>query len=233
MKNIAAICFDLDDTLWDLAPVIPRAEEALFDWYEQHYPRVTGLYSPEQIVRLRQDVARRFPELIHDLTELRLRTLRTVAKEAGYPEDMAAEAFAVFQEARNQVDLFADVLPGISRLGERFRIVTLSNGNADLAAIGIRGLFEAAFSAREIGFAKPDIRIFQTVCERLELSPDAVAHVGDHPENDIVAARQAGMHTVWVNRKNSAWPSAHDDPDHVVSCLEELADLFDSQAESA
>ncbi|MGI9292292.1 MAG: HAD family hydrolase [Gammaproteobacteria bacterium] len=233
MKNISVICFDLDDTFWDLAPVIPKAEQALYEWYASHYPRVTELYTIENIRKLREAMPGSFPELAHDLTALRMKALQVIAGNASYPESMAEEAFLVFDEVRNNVELYADVVPGLKRLGKSFRLVTLSNGNADLNVIGIDKYFETSFSARQLGYAKPDAMIFQCLCEQMEVSPQSVAHVGDHPENDIFAASQAGMRTIWVNREGGAWTLKHSSPDHTVGCIEELADFFESQARTA
>ena len=38
MRHARAICLDLDDTLWDLGPVIGRAETAVHDWFRERYP---------------------------------------------------------------------------------------------------------------------------------------------------------------------------------------------------
>lgn len=223
MANIQAICFDLDDTLWDLAPVIPRAEARLYRWYEQHYPAVAERFSPQDILAMRIDVVARYPELVHDLTALRMKVLRAVAHESGYSDLCAEQAFDVFQQARNDLEPFPDVVPAITRLGGEFRLFTLSNGNADLSVIGIAGHFEASFTAREIGHAKPDVRVFRRVCDEVGLAAEQILHVGDHPRNDIIAARAAGLRTAWVNRNQRNWEVEEPGPDHVVTCLEELA----------
>jgi putative hydrolase of the HAD superfamily len=226
MNDIQAICFDLDDTLWDLAPIILRAENALYEWYRSHCPRVTEAYTARDIARLRITVATDNPELEHDLTALRMLTLQAIARETGYPEFTANEAFRVFQAVRNSVSLFDDVLPGLTKLKAHFRLFALSNGNADLESIGIAKLFEQSFSARELGVAKPDVAVFHAVCERAGLAPEHIVHVGDHPENDIAAARRAGLFTIWINRNDSDWPLHDCRPDHQVRCLEELTEVF-------
>ena len=229
MKHVKAVCFDLDDTLWDLEPVIPRAEKTLYAWYEMSYPAVLEHFSPQDILALRQRVALENPELRHDLTQLRLKVLRTIAVQSGYLPGVAEEAFEVFQAARNQVDVFADVVPALERLAASYRLLTLSNGNADLDAIGIAHHFAASYSAREIGAAKPAAEVFQAVCRSEGLEPAEILHVGDHPENDIVAAQRMGMRTVWVNRREYSWPSDKPAPDETVACLEELAALLMSE----
>ena len=84
-------------------------------------------------------------------------------------EALAEEAFEVFSRARNQIDLYDDVLPGLALLKDRYRLSTASNGNADLAKVGIAHWFERSVSAREVGALKPDPTIFRKVIEGTDL----------------------------------------------------------------
>ncbi len=226
MDNIRAICFDLDDTLWDLQPVIPRAERILYEWFDRNYPRVTKRFSPAQIRELRQAATERWPDLRHDLTELRLRVLRQIAAETDYDDDMVQGGYDVFFAARNDVSLYADVVPVLRELAGRYCLIALSNGNADLEKIGIAHYFVDVFGARELGVSKPDARFFIEAACRCGMLSNEMVHVGDHPQNDIVAAKKTGMQTVWLNRKNTPWPYSDCYPDREISGLDELTGLF-------
>ena len=72
---------------------------------------------------LRVQVALEFTAMRHDFTWLRLAALRQHAREAGYPESMAQEAFEVFYRARNEVVLYDDVRPALERLARRLPAV--------------------------------------------------------------------------------------------------------------
>jgi len=228
MRHIRAIFFDLDDTLWDMHEVIPQAEQCLYDWFLKYYPRVTEKYTPERLHRLRFEVGARFPELRHDLSMLRMKLLRQVFLDSGYAENGATDAFEVFQQARNQVTLFADVLPVLRELSISHRLFALTNGNASLEAIGIMKWFEAQIGARDLGVAKPDSDFFSRAMERSGLPPGEALHVGDHPENDIRAARKAGMTTLWLNRKGQDWMLDDCEPHHELSDLQLLPELLRS-----
>lgn len=225
IKHIRAICLDLDDTLWELGPVIEQAERVLQVWFAHHWPRVSERYSIPAIRALRQQVAGRFPGQEHDLGLLRRATYAELARDCGYPGSLGEEAFTVFQQARNRVMPYADVHPALSRLARRFPLVALTNGNADLEAIGLRRHFAAVFAAAGLGVAKPDPRAFQAVCERLSLQPAEIAHAGDHPQHDVAGARAAGMTAVWVDRGHHAWPGGLQPAGHVVHDLMELVAL--------
>ena len=222
MRHIKAIFFDLDDTLWDMEFVIPRAERHLYAWFKEHYPRVADSYTPHRMHRLRHEIGIRHPELRHDLSRLRMKMLREVFRESGYEEHPAGQAFKVFQEARNKVELFDDVQPTLEGLSDTHRLFALTNGNASLHAIGIDSLFEDILTARELGVAKPDPDFFRRALTQVGLAAAEALHVGDHPENDIQAAAAAGLTTLWVNRRGKDWSLPACSPDHELQDLQSL-----------
>jgi len=227
MREVQAIIFDLDDTLWEVGPVIVRAEHALRDFLAERYPRVLELHTPESMRDLRARMAMEHPAMRHDFTWLRLESLRRLAREAEYPEAMAQEAFAVFYRARNEVTLFDDVIPALELLHGRFRLFAASNGNADLAAIGLARYFESTLAAREAGMLKPDPRIFVLLLGRAGLDPAQALHVGDDALADVEGARRAGVTPVWVNRAGTEWPLPLAAPPVTVRSLAELPHLLD------
>jgi putative hydrolase of the HAD superfamily len=220
--RIRALCFDLDNTLWDVWPVIRRAEQAMYDYLVQRYPKITAAHTVETMRAARERTAALYPQMQHDFTFLRLQTLRDHALEFGYREAMAEEAFDVFIRARNEVDLYADVLPALAVLKPRYRLFTASNGNADLEKIGLAPYFERSLAARHVGALKPDPVMFRKVVEGTDLALHEVAYVGDDPHLDVEGARRAGMLTIWVNRTEASWPESIEPPDWTIRTLTEL-----------
>lgn len=51
-----------------------------------------------------------------------------------------------------------------------------------------------------LGFGKPDPRIFALGAERMGLRPEEIAYVGDEYDIDAVAATEAGMVGIWLDR---------------------------------
>ena len=230
LSSVRAICFDLDNTFWDVMPVIERAEAAMYDFLARKYPRVTAAMTVEMLRKARQETARAYPQMAHDFTFLRRQTLADHAREFGYAEGMADEAFEAFIQARNEVVLYDDVLPGLDWLKQHFRLFTASNGNADLSRIGLAHYFERSLCAREVGALKPDPVLFHKVIEGTGLTPQQVVYVGDDPALDVVGARAAGMHPVWINREQLAWPAEFGSPVHTVRTLHELGTLLGLQS---
>jgi 2-haloalkanoic acid dehalogenase type II len=226
MQGIRAVCFDLDNTLWDIWPVIVRAERAMMDFLALRYPKAMVGETVESLRAAREAVARQHPHQQHDFSFLRQQALREQSQRCGYAEQMAEEAFEVFLSARNQVELYGEVAESLQRLQQRYRLFTASNGNADLARIGIAHWFERSVHAREVGALKPHAAVFHKVVEATDLQLHEVLYVGDDPLADIEGARQAGMRAVWINRNAEPWPVQFAQPEHTIATLTELASLL-------
>lgn len=230
VREVQAIIFDLDNTLWDVGPVILRAEHAMARFLAERYPRVMQLHTLDSMRDARARMAVEHPAMRHDFTWLRKRALAIHAREAGYAEVMVEEAFDVFYRARNEVVLYDDVIPALEELSRSFRLFAISNGNADLAAIGLARYFERSLAAREAGMLKPDPRIFAMLLAGAGIEPIQAAHVGDDPEADVIGARRAGVTPVWLNRPRVPWPVEAPPPEYAVASLSELAPLLLSRA---
>lgn len=227
--RIKAVLFDLDDTLWPVAPVIMQAELSLHRWMAIHAPKVVQKYSIDELRQQRNALLKTDPRFAYDLWALRLALLRKVFKKVGEDLDKADQAMQVFAEARNQVELYEDVLPVLELLRERLVLGSISNGFADLQAIGLAQHFQVSLAAHSFGCAKPDRRIFSAACAALDLSPQQVAYVGDDLALDVRGAQQAGMQGIWMNRQRLSLadtPHQGVQPDAILANLHELIDFL-------
>ncbi len=225
---VRAVTLDLDDTLWPFAPIGERIEAALHAWFLAHSPRTARRFPIEDMRALRERVFAEFPQHAHDLGLLRRLTIERALRESGDDPALAHAAYAIFFRERNRVDFYADALDGLRRIAARVPVAALTNGNADLAAIGIAGLFRFQLGAREFGAAKPDAGIFLEACRRLGVAPCEVLHVGDHPQSDVAGAAGAGLRTCWIDRGDHAWPDDLPGAHLRVDTLTALADWLDA-----
>ena len=226
MNDISTITIDLDDTLWEIHPVIRRAEERLYQWMGEHYPRITEMFSTDDIRSLRTEVVAEHRERAHDLTFLRRAVLARIGDAAGYGDAHVDDAFEVFEEARNDVTLFPEAEPTLEKLKARYALIAVTNGNANLERIGIRHLFDGIVSAAMAGAAKPERPIFEAAVQAGGAPASQTLHVGDHPLYDVHGARDAGLRAVWVNRNGDDWPSEYAAPDAEIRHVGELLTIL-------
>jgi putative hydrolase of the HAD superfamily len=232
--TIRLITVDLDDTLWDCAPVIRRAEQVLYAWLQRHYPSITQRYDIDELRGRRMALMREDAGLRYDLGRLRRESLRRLAVEFGYAEQrLVDDAYEVFMEARHEVEIFEDVMPALERLSRCYAIGALTNGNASVHRLGMGHLFRVAVTAAEVGAAKPDPAMFDYACRVTGIEPMHAVHVGDHPEHDVLGARSVGMRSVWINRFGREWPDTHEPAHAQIRTLLELETLMTSWTRSA
>jgi HAD superfamily hydrolase (TIGR01549 family) len=220
-----AVLFDLDDTLWPIAPVIIEAEQILFAWLRRHAPRVAQQFSIDTLRQARLELLARRPEFQLDLGALRRAGLIAAFEQAGEDAGKVELAMTEFFAARNAVIPYDDVLPGLLRLRGRVRIGSVTNGNADLQTIGLARHFEVSVAAPSFGVAKPDAPIFLEACRQLGVAPHEAVYVGDDLRLDVYGAQRAGLRAVWMNRTGQANYLADEvRPDAEVHSLDGLLD---------
>jgi putative hydrolase of the HAD superfamily len=217
---IRLITVDLDDTLWPGLPTIMAAEQVLYDWLESNAGRLTQAHDIESLQRERLELKRQRPDIAHDLTALRLVSLRRLLSRFGYPEALADQGMALFLKHRNRVAPYADAAPVLKALGARYRLVSVTNGNADVEQTPLRDHFHRSFRAEEVGAAKPDPALFRAALEWAGVGPEQAVHLGDEPFLDVDAARRLGMQAVWINRAGAGWPRELESPQTEVRDLQ-------------
>jgi putative hydrolase of the HAD superfamily len=196
--SIKVIAFDLDDTLWPIAPTIINAERQLHRWLSSN---IEGWqFNAAQLHEVRRDILTIEPALSHQLTELRRRCISEAMFRISVPahERRSTEAMEVFLTARNEVQFFEGALDSLRVLAKTYTLGALSNGNADIHRLGLSDLFRFAFSAEQVGAAKPAPNLFDAAISHTQVAPEEMIYVGDDPQLDIDAANRRGLKTILV-----------------------------------
>ncbi len=222
---IRLLTFDLDDTLWEFAPVLVRAEAITYAWLQQHAPAVTARFSRDELRDIRLQIAREHPHLAHRVTELRIRGLHIAMRQVGITdqaiEALIEQAFATFLRARHDIELFDDAEQVLLELTNNYVLGAITNGNFDIARVGLDRYFNFAISAEQLERAKPHPEPFLRALALSACEPHECIHIGDDAENDVRGAQRLGIHTIWINRRGLVW-SGGDPPSQEISQLAEL-----------
>jgi len=144
-------------------------------------------------------------------------------------QEVSAEAAARFVDSRAArrdppYALYSDVRRCLDHLAsQRRRLAIVSNSTSEAAVrrildrVGILRYFERVVSSGSEGVAKPDPEIFRRALARLQVKPQEALYVGNLPRTDAIAARSAGLHSVWLHRDGTG---LGDDPPEITSLLE-------------
>lgn len=224
MKQFRGLLFDLFYTL-----INPLAPENMTD---SEY-RVLGMDREDFENWNARDYEVRAGGTIRDPYEMMAHILRGL--------DIPAEKIREAAEARLQRirrGLFGAAAKNLALL-RRFReggIKTALVSNADIADLWywkdcpLAGAFDAAVFSCDVGFLKPDPRIYRRALEKLGLPPEDCLYTGDGGHQELRGAREAGLSTaLTIEYIADFWPekipALREDADYVIRRLEDLEDI--------
>jgi putative hydrolase of the HAD superfamily len=201
--NPRAILFDLDDTLNDrratlkvfvehfLQEFSTKLEPISFDDVLLEYQRVdAGGYRPR--------------DQVHEILAKSLPWLEPIK-----PLTLVTFWYGLFPKLSVPIPQARETLIDLQARGIKLGLVT--NGKTrvqqkKLETLGFKDFFNPILVSEHVGIKKPDPRIFEMALEHLQLEASDVWMVGDHPVNDVLGARGAGLTGVWFKGANHTWP---------------------------
>lgn len=240
MTTPAIVLFDLDDTLFEhqravrigvrahraaTGGALAAADEAeeFARWHaleEHHYTRY----------------------LSGELDFLGQRRSRARDFVAPYDLDLSDDAAAdrwfddYLTEYTRSWALHKDALPCLDALdaaGIRMGIITngdLAFQSAKIERVGLATRIEHVIASGDLGFAKPDPRIFEHACTVFGVAAAAAAYVGDRLHTDAIGAAAAGLTGVWLDRSGAATTEELAEAEAagvpVIGSLDELPAIF-------
>ncbi len=150
LGRISALTFDLDDTLYDNRPVILRTEREALTFVQNYHPALRS-FQNEDLQRLRQAVREAEPEIYHDVTRWRFRSIEQAMLDAGLSaEEASAGAHAAminFAKWRSRIDVPQQTHDTLKQLAKKWPLVAITNGNAQPELFGLGDYFEFVLRA--------------------------------------------------------------------------------------
>lgn len=195
------ILFDLDGTLFDYETAERTALEEL--WIEAGFGSRADLLDTYQTINralwLGLEAGTTSPDQIK--TE-RFRRLLEALELDGNAQELSD---GYLRRLGAQTHLLPGARGLLERLAGNRRLGLITNGLSQvqrprLASSLIGDHFELFVISEEVGFAKPDPRIFELALARMGRPPkEKVLMVGDNPVADIEGANRFGLDTCWLN----------------------------------
>jgi putative hydrolase of the HAD superfamily len=235
-----AIFFDLDETLiLHGTPVTELFQAAC----RRHLAEPTG----PRWDRFHQDLRQRAGRLWSDIAQHQGRgeaafaamfrdSLLHVGDDPALAEPIVAAFVAAVVESTRPTDGAHALLDRLAESGIATGIIT--NGFSFLQkrkalAHGLAERVRFVLTSEDAGAHKPDARIFQRALATVDATAADCWHVGDHRDNDIAGALDAGLDAVWFTPAAppaDAVPQAaarDSRPCRVINRLDEIVALID------
>ncbi len=147
-------------------------------------------------------------------------------------EVLATELARVFErDRRGRHVVFPESRSVLTELKKHHRLALITNGAIDIQrdkinGSNLAGFFDTIIISGELGFGKPNRRVFQTALDRLKVPPDRSVMIGDSLPRDIGGARELGIRTIWINRLKATIADRHPIPDLELTDLVALPGIL-------
>lgn len=230
---IKGLLFDLNGTVIDILtdetdPAIYRATANFLSYYgvEISPDCLKEMYF-ELNKKQRKNSLEEFPEF--DVEKIFSSIIESFAgnTESVFP-GLAACAARVFRGAsRHQLQPYCGVNDVLDQLKTKYRLAAVSDGQSlwavpELESAGLSHYFSSVTVSGDLGFRKPDIRIFQEGLRKLGLESHEVIFVGNDMYRDVYGAALAGMKTVFFKSNQGDHSSHGREPDYIIYDFREL-----------
>ncbi|MFT7531189.1 MAG: 2-haloacid dehalogenase [Gammaproteobacteria bacterium] len=134
-------------------------------------------------------------------------------------------------DAYMTLDCYAEVPDALGRLkDDGMSLSILSNGSpimleSAVKSAGLMDYFDCLLSVDEIGIFKPDMRVYQLACDRLNVTPAQVSFQSSNAW-DACGAKCFGFQVAWINRFNQQKERLGFSADHEQKDLTDLPDTL-------
>lgn len=165
-----------------------------------------------------------------DLAEARRHVVRLALRSLGVDHDRLAVRVAdEYSRRRDEgMEPLADAIDTVRWLRERgCRLALLTNGTGPaqrrkIDRFSLAPLFDEILIEGEVGFGKPDPRIYTLALERLAVTAAEAWMVGDNLEWDVWQPQRMGLLGIWIDRNGTGLTTDDVRPNRVVRALSEL-----------
>ena len=210
MTKYQHIFFDLDNTLWDF----DRSSILAFDKIYEIFNLINyGIPSAKDFHTTYFDHNNRLWDLYRkgeiDKDFLKIERFRLPLKDYGIVDEKLSidlgESYTDY--AARLVALVPNTMEVLNYLKEKnYKIHLITNGFLEVQSIkmkasGLDKMIDSSFVSEEVGFKKPDHRIFFHAMNEVGGNIENSVMIGDDLSVDIIPAKEIGMKHIYFNRK--------------------------------
>lgn len=128
---------------------------------------------------------------------------------------------------RLRLQRYPGVADTLCHLQPKYRLAIVSDGQSayaipELNAVGLSGYFDPIIVSGDLGYRKPDERLFAAALDAMKMSPSEVLYVGNDMYRDVYGAQKLGMKTVFFKSNQGVQEKEGVNPDYIIYSFPEL-----------
>ena len=185
--TVDAVCFDLDDTLYDYH----QYARAGLREAGAHLEAITGEQYDEELLHLY------FEE------EITAGTFDVLVERHDLSPALVGDLIEAFHSASTPLDPYDETVPVLERISDSYQLGLLTDGRGGrekLDRLQIAEYFDVVLVTPTMGCSKHQARPFDELISALDIQPERAMYVGDDPRVDFQVPNQRGMTTIRLRR---------------------------------
>ena len=244
MKQYKAVFSDWDDTIGDFLGAAKLALQDMYDkynlseyfasfeefflLYKPHNIELWDKYGKDLVTKEYLSFDRFFFPLMHGSR------VGERLKAKGERQGVAALAEQLSEDFLNMTTARFSLLEGaeelVHYLAKKYPLTVVTNGFVEVQyekfdKSGLRDCFAHIVLSEDVGYQKPNPRIFEEALRMNGLQAEDVVMIGDSWNSDIQGAINAGIDQIWIRKSKDPIP-VEQSATYYVNTLDEIMDIL-------
>jgi putative hydrolase of the HAD superfamily len=144
-------------------------------------------------------------------------------------DELADNYSKIHEELWYLFDGVEETLQNIKNRNIKLGIMT--NGTSEgqrkkLIRFNIEKYFDYIFIEGEVGYGKPDIKIYEYMLQKTKIKENKIIMIGDNLVWDIEPPQRLGIYTIWINTKKAKIEDFNIRPDKIIQKIPDILDII-------
>ena len=198
MKHYRAVFIDWDDTIGDFHGAAKKALQEMYEKYHLcHY-----FASHEEFISLYKS--------------------HNIELWDKYGKNLVSKEYVALLEGAEEI---------VRYLAAKYPLTVVTNGFVEVQyekfeKSGLKDCFAHIVLSEEVGYQKPNPRIFEEALRMNGLDASEVVMIGDSFSSDIAGANATGIDTIWLAQSDNITDEQRKVATHIVTSLQEIKQIL-------
>ena len=145
-------------------------------------------------------------------------------------ENLADDYTRIHEQLYHLFDGVVETLVRIKR--NKIKLAIMTNGTSEgqrgkLRRFNIEKFFDYIYIEDEVGYGKPDMKIYEYMLQETKVESNKIVMVGDNLIWDIEPAQKLDIYTLWINTKNLSLENYGIKPDRTIQKISDIIELIE------
>ena len=186
---------------------------------EAYFQEIRFYWSQSKELYPEVDLSRVFSDIMHRYGKRK------------YPRSVIIDTGMLFRSLTiRRLNVFGGLYDVLATLMENTGVAVISDAQwifaqPEMEMFGLTRFIRFSILSSQVGFKKPDVRLFEMAMKRLSVQPEESVYIGDNPSKDLVGAKKSGMKFILFRPEGKSYSDFQ--PDGFFNDYSELIQILE------